>query len=63
MFLEYAIGDNYDLQKFGLILSGVCQFGEATDDATDVVDAMTYPVLQYLQEKDMISNTVSIQIV
>jgi len=24
IFLDYAIGENYDLKKFGLILSGVC---------------------------------------
>ncbi|MFA5916775.1 MAG: hypothetical protein WC850_00890 [Candidatus Gracilibacteria bacterium] len=28
IFVEYAIGENFDLNKFGLILNGVCKEGE-----------------------------------
>lgn len=40
IFLEYAIGQNYDLSKFGLILSGICvtwdQFIDDTEKVTDL---------------------------
>ncbi|RKW24826.1 5'-methylthioadenosine/S-adenosylhomocysteine nucleosidase [Candidatus Gracilibacteria bacterium] len=35
IFLEYAIGENYDLQKFGLILNGVCATGDEFVDNRD----------------------------
>jgi len=57
IFLEYAIGENYDLQKFELKLSGICVTGDqfiddsekmeklVEDYGADVVDMEAYAIL------------------
>lgn len=42
IFLEYAIGENYDLQKFWLVLNGICltwdQFIDSAEKVTELRD-------------------------
>ena len=40
IFLEYAIGQDYDLLKFGLVLNGICLTGDQFIDSADTVTGL-----------------------
>ena len=65
IFLEYAIWNNYDLNKFGLLLNGVCYTSEnnsiENNEWIDVIDAQAYTFLELLSSKKLLDKTVVIQ--
>lgn len=73
IFLEYAIGEDYDLQKFWLILNGICVTGDQfIDDAekvdelretygADVVEMEAFSVLSVAREYGALDKSVVIK--
>ncbi len=73
IFLEYAIWDDYNLEKFTLHLSGICATGDQFVDNTDlkseiaetygadVVDMEAYGILAVLRNYDMLDKAVVIK--
>lgn len=73
IFIEYAIGEEYDLEKFSLHLSGICATGDQfVDNAdlqaeiretfwADIVDMEAYSILSVLKQYDMLDKTVVIK--
>ncbi|MDD3646572.1 MAG: hypothetical protein PHH06_04135 [Candidatus Gracilibacteria bacterium] len=60
IFLNYAVGENYDLTKFGLILNGICltinDFKDrdnlGTDFVADIVDNEAYHILKISKQEN-----------
>lgn len=75
IFLEYAVGHNYDLTKFGLVLNGVCITGDQFIDdpekvaelkeqyEADVVEMEAFAVLSVAREYNMLDKCVVIKAV
>lgn len=75
IFLEYAVWENYDLTKFGLLLNGVCltwdQFIDddkkvlelRTDFGADVCEMEAFSVLSVAREYDILDKCVVIKAV
>jgi len=73
IFLEYAIGESYDLQKFELRLHGICLTGDQfIDDAdkmqeleetygADIVDMEAYAILTVAKSYDALDRCVVIK--
>ena len=73
IFLEYAIGEEYDLEKFKLHLSGICATGDQFIDNTDlqseivekywvdIVDMEAYSILSVIKNYEMLDKTVVIK--
>ncbi len=73
IFLEYAIGDNMDLQKFWLILNGICVTGDQFIDDTwkveelrekynaDVVEMEAFSVLSVAREYNALDRCIVIK--
>lgn len=73
IFIEYAIWENYDLQKFSLRLSGICVTGDqfiddadtieklAQDYGADIVDMEAYAVLSVAKNYDILDKCVAIK--
>jgi len=73
IFLEYAIGEEYDLEKFKLHLSGICatwdQFIDNKDlqseivekFGADIVDMEVYSILSVIKNYEMLDKTVVIK--
>lgn len=73
IFLEYAIGEDYDLQKFGLILNGICVTGDQFIDSSekvselrdvywaDVVEMEAFSVLSVAREYDALDKCIVIK--
>jgi len=73
IFLEYAIWEEYDLEKFKLHLSGICATGDQFIDNTDlqseivekfwadIVDMEAYSILSVIKNYDMLDKTVVIK--
>ncbi len=75
IFLDYAIWENYDLQKFGLILSWVCLTGDQFIDdkqktrelrekySWDIVEMEAFAILSVARAYDMLDKCVVIKAV
>lgn len=75
IFLNYAVGENYDLNKFWLILSGVCLTGDQFIDneenvlklqelhAADVVEMEAFAILSVAREYNALDKCVVIKAV
>jgi adenosylhomocysteine nucleosidase len=73
IFLEYAIWEEYDLEKFSLHLSGICATGDQFIDnadlkseiveryGADIVDMEAYSILSILKNYDLLDKTVVIK--
>jgi nucleoside phosphorylase len=73
IFLEYAIGEEYNLEKFTLHLSGICATGDQFIDnndlkteivekyGADIVDMEVYSILTVLKAYDLLDKTVVIK--
>ena len=73
IFLEYAIGEEYDLEKFTLHLSGICATGDQFIDnedlkweivekyGADIVDMEAYSILSVIKNYDLLDKTVVIK--
>lgn len=73
IFTEYAIGDDYDLEKFTLHLSGICVTGDQFIDnedlkseivetyGADIVDMEAYAFLTVAKNYDALDKTVVIK--
>lgn len=73
IFLEYAVGEEYDLEKFKLHLSGICaswdQFIDNKDLQSeivdkfwaDIVDMEAYSILSVIKNYEMLDKTVVIK--
>lgn len=73
IFLEYAIGEEYDLEKFKLHLSGICATGDQFIDnndlkseivekfGADIVDMEVYSILSILKNYDLLDKAVVIK--
>jgi len=73
IFLEYAIGEEYDLSKFTLHLSWICATGDQFIDNTDlqseisekywadIVDMEAYSILSVLRNYGLLDKTVVIK--
>jgi nucleoside phosphorylase len=73
IFTEYAVGENYDLQKFGLILSGICLTGDQfIDDVAkvselrekydaDVVEMEAFSILSVAREYNALDKCIVIK--
>ena len=73
IFLEYAIGEEYDLEKFKLHLSGICATGDQFIDnkvlqseivekfGADIVDMEVYSILSVIKNYEMLDKTVVIK--
>lgn len=73
IFIEYAIGENYDLQKFSVRLSGICVTGDqfidnqetmerlVEDHSADIVDMEAYAILSVAKAYDALDRCVSIK--
>lgn len=73
IFLEYAIGQDYDLEKFQLHLNGICATGDQfiDDDGyaseireelwADIVDMEAYSILSILKQYDLLDKAVVIK--
>ncbi|MCP4524021.1 MAG: hypothetical protein GY828_07435 [Candidatus Gracilibacteria bacterium] len=70
IFLEYAVGKNYDLTQFGLILSGICYSSEnitsetiqkLQEDGIDVYDSGVFSILTTLKKQELLDKTVVMQ--
>jgi len=73
IFVEYAIGENYDLQKFSLRLSGICvtgdqfiddpeKMGKLVDDhGADIVDMEAYAILSVAKAYDSLDLCVCVK--
>ena len=73
IFIEYAIGENYDLQKFSLRLSGICVTGDqfideakkieelADTHGADIVDMEAYAILSVAKAYDALDVCVCIK--
>ena len=62
-FLEYAIWENYDLNKFWLILNGISVSGaleDWNDYLWDIKNNNSYSQLEILNKKDLLSKSVVI---
>ncbi|NDK07744.1 hypothetical protein EOM39_00690 [Candidatus Gracilibacteria bacterium] len=60
IFLEYAVGENFDLNKFGLILNGVCsdkvkdtEIINSDESYFDIFDHDSYNFLKCLTKEDL----------
>ncbi|QFR39311.1 hypothetical protein A9Q91_03680 [Candidatus Gracilibacteria bacterium 28_42_T64] len=66
IFLEYAIGESYDLHKFGLVLNGLCLSTNdkknvediLEEEGIDIVDTESHEVLSILGKNNLIEKTV-----
>ena len=75
IFIEYAIGDNLDLTKFGLIMSGLCLTGDqfvdsaekvaelAETHSADVVEMEAFAILSVAREYGALDKCVVIKAV
>lgn len=75
IFLEYAIGENIDLTKFGLVMSGVCVTGDQFIDdeqkvadlwekySADVCEMEAFSVLSVARDYDALDKCVVIKAV
>ncbi len=73
IFLEYAIGEEYDLEKFNLHLSWICATGDQFIDNidlqseiretfwADIVDMESYAILSVIKQYDMLDKMVVIK--
>jgi len=73
IFLEYAIWEEYDLEKFKLHLSGICATGDQFIDNADlqseivekfwadIVDMEAYSILSVIKNYNMLDKTVVIK--
>ncbi len=73
IFLEYAIGEEYDLEKFSLHLSGICATGDQFIDKmelmedirttfeADIVDMEAYSILSVVRNYNMLDKCVVIK--
>lgn len=73
IFIEYAIWQEYDLEKFKLHLSGICATGDQFVDTTslqseirekysaDIVDMEAYSILSVLKNYNLLDKTVVIK--
>jgi len=67
MFLDFAVGENYDFKNFWLILSGICMTGElpenhdAEDYGADIYDNESFHILQSLKENEAFDKAVVIK--
>lgn len=68
LFLEYAIWDNFDLDKFWLILSWVCYSWvlsqeEDSEFLSDIVDNDSYNNLTLIKNNNLLDKTVVIKMI
>ncbi len=66
LFLEYAIGENYDLEKFQVILNGICATWEVTnmeedDFYADIQDNRVFEILQSLDQQSFLKQAVVVK--
>ena len=67
VFLDYAIGENYDFTNFGLVLSGICitwkRLEKKYDDEyiSDIQDNDAFYVLEKIKEHDALDKAVVIK--
>lgn len=73
IFLEYAVGEEYDLEKFSLHLSGICATGDQfidkneliedikTNFEADIVDMEAYSILSIVRNYDMLDKCLVIK--
>ena len=66
LFLEYAIWENYDLEKFQVILNGICATGEVTNiekDSfyADIQDKNVFKILQSLDSAGYLKQAVVVK--
>ena len=73
IFTEYAIGEEYDLERFKLHLSGICVTGDQFIDnqdlknelveeySADIVDMEAYAILTVIKSYDALDKTVVIK--
>ncbi len=73
IFIEYAVWEDYDLEKFKLHLSGICATGDQFIDnedlkaeiveryGADIVDMEAYSILSVLKNYDLLDKTVVIK--
>lgn len=75
IFLEYAIGEEYNLEKFSLHLNGICATGDQFIDNSDlaseiresfwadIVDMEVYSILSVLKTYELLDKTLVIKAV
>ncbi|MDA9128930.1 5'-methylthioadenosine/S-adenosylhomocysteine nucleosidase, partial [Candidatus Gracilibacteria bacterium] len=75
IFIDYAVGEDYDLEKFQLHLNGICATGDQFIDnidlqaeihekfGADIVDMEAYSILSVLKQYDMLDRTLVIKAV
>ncbi len=67
IFLDFAVGENYDFKNFGLILSGICMTWEPSDDmdeedyGADIYDKESFYILESMQKNEALDKTVVIK--
>ncbi|MCD5385334.1 5'-methylthioadenosine/S-adenosylhomocysteine nucleosidase [Candidatus Gracilibacteria bacterium] len=73
IFLDYAVGENYNLEKFGLVLNGVCLTGDQFIDnedkvkqlrkeySADICEMEAFAILSVAREYDVLDKCVVIK--
>jgi len=67
IFLDFAVGENYDFKNFGLILSGICMTGEASENqdsedyGADIHDNSSFYILEEMQKNEALDKAVVIK--
>jgi len=58
-FLETTIWEDYDLKKFGLVLSGICSDNnrDSEEFQADIVSEWVYNYLSFLEKEELLSKT------
>ena len=56
VFIEYAIGENYDLNKFGLSLNGICVSGYNEEEIDVCADVRNNDIFQVVKDVSLDEN-------
>ncbi|MCH2188652.1 hypothetical protein MK079_02385 [Candidatus Gracilibacteria bacterium] len=65
-FLDYAIGESYDLEKFQVILNGICATGDIPKDEdenfyADISDESVFSILKAIEKQGFLKQTVVVK--